>query len=314
MGEIETAANGKLQTIVAMNPIKKINAALRDYRNHPLNQHRRNRAVLEYGFIQIAARIVPGEICVGFPNGTRLLIPSRMKGAAHYIAPRLCEFEPMAFTMHFLRAEDKFADVGANIGVFTVLGAGVAGCFVHAFEPNPETFGALTRNVRLNDLVPRVKLVNAAVGRAIGSVPMTTGLGTENHIATTAEAAAAIPVKVTTLDAEFGDEAPVLLKVDVEGFEPEVFGGAEKTLANPKLQALIVERNRPGNRYGFDEGKLHQQIRERGFKPYCYDAFKREVNLMSEQTTRTIIYLRDFEAACVRLKTAPAFHLDDLHV
>jgi FkbM family methyltransferase len=297
-----------------MNPLKKINAALRDYRNHPLNQGRRNRAVFEYCFIQLAARIVPGEICASFPNGTRLLIPPRMKGAAHYIAPRLCEFEPMAFTMHFLRAEDKFADVGANIGVFTVLGAGVAGCLVHAFEPNPESFGALTRNIRLNNLVQRVKLVNAAVGRVIGGVQMITGQGTENHIALPAEAAGAIQVKMTTLDAEFADDAPALLKVDVEGFEPEVFAGGENLFRNPKLQAMIVERNRTGNRYGFDEGKLHQQIREHGFKPYYYDAFKRELNLVSEQTARTIIYLRDFEAACSRVGNAPSFHLDQLHV
>src|SRR5208282_5909309 len=144
------------------------------------------------------------EICVGFPNRTRLLVPPHMKGAAHYITPRLCEFEEMAFVMHYLRPEDLFADVGANIGAFTILAAGVAGSRVLAFEPNPDTFAALTRNIHLNALDERIKPVNAAVGRATGHIQMSAGLGTENHVATDLEQSSAITVKVTTLDDELG--------------------------------------------------------------------------------------------------------------
>ena len=81
-----------------------------------------------------------------------------MKGAAHYITPRLCEFEEMAFVMHFLRPGELFVDVGANVGAFTVLAAGVAGAAVRAFEPNPGTFEMLERNVRLNGLQEAGKL------------------------------------------------------------------------------------------------------------------------------------------------------------
>jgi FkbM family methyltransferase len=297
-----------------MNPITKVVSALREFRDHPLNRNRKNRAVFEYGFIQLAARIVPGEICVEFPNRTRLLIPPHMKGAAHYIAPRLCEFEQMAFTMHYLRAEDKFADVGSNLGSFTLLAAGVAGSRVQAFEPNPETFAALARNIRLNGLDQRVKLVNAAVGRAVGSIQMSAGLGTENHVASSTESIGSIPVKVTTLDTELADDPADFLKIDVEGFETEVFAGAVRTLQNQKLQAMIVERNDSGNRYGFDEVALHQEIRNHGFKPFHYDAFTRKLAPVGDQTTGNIIYIRNFEAASARLKSAPPFHLDDLHV
>jgi len=297
-----------------MNPITKIVGALREIRNHPLNRNRQNRAVFEYGFIQLAARLVPGEICVEFPNRTRLLIPPHMKGAAHYIAPRLCEFEEMAFTMHFLRPEDKFADVGANLGTFTVLAAGVAGSRVQAFEPNPETFAALTRNVRLNGLGERVKLVNAAVGRAVGSIQMSTGLGTENHVASAAESAGSIPVQTTTLDIELADDPADFIKIDVEGFETEAFAGGGRTLQNQKLQAMIVERNDSGNRYGFDEAALHQEIRRHGFQPCHYDPFTRQLKPAGDRLGGNIIYIRNLEAASARLKNAPPFHLDDLHV
>src|ERR1700743_2432388 len=117
-----------------MNPITKAVGALRAAPTHPGNRHRKLKAVLEYGLVQVATRFVPGEICVQFPNHTRLLVSPHMKGAAHYITPRLCEFEDMSFVMHFLRAGELFMDVGANVGAFTIMAAGVAGAQVIAFE------------------------------------------------------------------------------------------------------------------------------------------------------------------------------------
>jgi hypothetical protein len=151
-----------------MNLISKIGGALRFVANHPVNRGRKFRAVTEYGFIQVAARMIPGEICVEFPNNTRLLISPRMKGAAHFILPGLCEFEEMAFTMHFLRPDELFADVGANVGAFSVLAGSVAGARVKAFEPSADTFKILERNLRLNGLQDRAKAIHAAVGKSQG--------------------------------------------------------------------------------------------------------------------------------------------------
>jgi hypothetical protein len=50
-----------------------------------------------------------------------------MKGAAHFIYPGVCEFEEMAFVLHYARPTDLFVDVGANIGAYTVLAAGASG-------------------------------------------------------------------------------------------------------------------------------------------------------------------------------------------
>ena len=45
-----------------MNPISKVAQALGRVANHPINRRRRLKAVLEYGVIQLAARLAPGEI------------------------------------------------------------------------------------------------------------------------------------------------------------------------------------------------------------------------------------------------------------
>ncbi len=297
-----------------MYSIGKITTALQFVANHPLNRHRKFRAVAEYGLIQIAARLVPGDVCVEFPNHTRLLVSPRMKGAAHFIAPRLNDFEDMAFVMHFLRAGEMFADVGANVGAFTVLAAGVAGARTVAFEPSPETFAMLTRNVGLNGLHERVRPVNAVVGRSAGTIQFSAGLGTENHVAAETEKENSVTVPMTTLDNELAANPATLMKVDVEGFETEVFAGAEKTVKNQTLQAIIVERNGSGNRYGYDEGKLHAHVRSQGFSACCYMPFERRMRPLPDDFIGNIIYIRDLKTANERLRTAPAFELGGLKV
>jgi FkbM family methyltransferase len=297
-----------------MNPITKIVKTLNFVANHPLNRNRKFQAVAEYGFIQAAARLVPGEICLEFPNRTWVLVSPKMKGAAHFITPRLCEFNDMSFVMHFLRRDEMFADVGANIGVFTILAAGVAGAKAISFEPSPETFEMLTRNIRLNGFQDRVRPVNAVVGRNAGTVQFSAGLGTENHIVAATEKENSVTVPMTTLDNDLAASQVVLLKIDVEGFETEVFGGAEKTLQNPALQAIIIERNGSGNRYGYDEEKLHSRIRDHGFSPCGYEPFTRQARPLDNGDGGNIIYLRDLRAANERLCTAPTFELGDFKV
>jgi FkbM family methyltransferase len=296
-----------------MNPISKIAGALRAAASHPVNRHRKFKAVLEYGFVQIATRLVPGEICVEFPNHTRLLVSPHMKGAAHYITPRLCEFEDMSFVMHFLRAGELFVDVGANVGAFTIMAAGVAGARVLAFEASPDTYEMLARNIRLNGFGDRVKAIHAAAGRNEGTTQFSIGLGTENYVTNGAAAGSSVTVKMTTLDRELAGNPPDLLKVDVEGFETEVFAGATGILRNPKLKAIIVERDNLGARYGFDEEPLHREIRQCGFTGCKYEPFTRRLTEAGEDA-RNIIYVRNFAAAGEILRTAKPYTLGDLSV
>ena len=297
-----------------MNLLTKVAGALRAIANHPTNRNHRIKSVFKYGFVQIAAHLVPGDVCVEFPNHTRLLVSPHMKGAAHYIMPRLCEFEEMAFVMHYLRPGDVFADVGANVGAFTILAAGVAGARVVAFEPSPDTFAMLARNILLNNLQDRARPVHAVAARAEGQVQFSVGLGTENHVAAGTAEAGSIAVRATTLDKELAANPPNLLKVDVEGFETEVFAGATNTLRLPGLSAIVMEKNDLGSRYGFDEDRLHREIRDCGFVPCKYEPFARRLISTSVQAPSNIIYTRDVAAANERLRTAPPFTLDDLTV
>jgi FkbM family methyltransferase len=256
---------------------------------------------------QLTARAQRGDVIVAFPNTTRLAVSPWAKGAAHYIFPRLCEFEEMSLVMHYLRPGDVFVDVGANIGAYTVLAAGVAGANVVGFEPIPRTFAQCIRNVELNQLGGKVRAINAAVGAEAGALRMTDDLGTENYIV--ARGGAGCEVPVITLDSQLAGQTPTLIKVDVEGFESAVFAGARHTMTLSGLQALIVERNEGGTRYGFDVGLLHRQIRDFGFSPFSYLPFERRLVPLPDDARGNLIYLRNADAITQRLRAATPYTL-----
>lgn len=297
-----------------MGFVSKVYHTLRSVGNHPLKRNAKWRAMRDFAVAQVAVRMIPGDVCVPFPNGTRLLISPQMKGAAHFISPGLCEFDEMAFVIHFLRPDNLFADVGANVGAYTVLASGVSGAKSISFEPSPTTFAYLQGNVRLNHLEARATAINAAVGRKAGRLRLTANLGTENFVCPTGSGGESVEVEVKTLDDVFSGQAPDLIKIDVEGYETEVIHGGEQLLRNPGLQAMIVERGAVGDRYGFDENALHDFIRKAGFRPCAYVAMERNLSEVSSDALGNIIYVRDLKTVQDRVRSATAFQFAGVQI
>jgi FkbM family methyltransferase len=136
-------------------------------------------------------------------------------------------------------------DVGANIGVFTVLQAR-QGARVYSFEPNPESYGRLARNVTANKMNDCVRLFPTALGdeRGTGSLHVIGG-GTTGGVVTPVKArasASGVAVPIATLD-EVVSTLPGLsidlLKIDAEGSEVAILRGGEQTLDH--VQRLMVE-------------------------------------------------------------------------
>jgi FkbM family methyltransferase len=163
-----------------------------------------------------------------------------MKGATANIYVGLTEFADMLTALHFLREGDLFFDIGANVGVYTVLASGVCKATTWAFEPDAETVSHLKRNIELNNLGSRVRVFECAVGQEQGEIAFTVGLDTVNRIASADD----VNVRMTRLeqlDALVGDVAPSMIKVDVEGAEEGVLQGAKALLANPCLKVIELE-------------------------------------------------------------------------
>jgi FkbM family methyltransferase len=271
---------------------------------HPLL---RGRPWLGFGrflWWQGISRLRPGRHRYDWIGGSRLWLQRGWGGLTGNYYAGLHEFEDMAFLLHLLRPDDRFVDVGANMGSYTVLARGVCQACTVSYEPVPVTFQRLQDNLQLNNaLDERSRLVNAAVGSAPGTLRMSEGQDAMNHVAR-ADEAAALEVPVVTLDEDLF-ATPLLMKVDVEGFETEVFRGAQRHLANPALRAIIVELNGLGQRYGYDEQALHAELLAAGFRAFTYDAFARQLSPLSAPGPHNTLYCRDLAFIEARLASAP---------
>jgi FkbM family methyltransferase len=151
-----------------------------------------------------------------------------------------------------LRAGDLFVDVGAHWGFFSLLAAThpAGGIDVVAFEPDLTNALTLTENVARNGLANAITVVCAACGNRNEMAPLVlnTTMGHSIRGIGLAPAARCVSkwVPVVTLDgalAGIGKQAArLILKIDAEGFEPNVIVGAQALLAAGRIALIIWER------------------------------------------------------------------------
>ncbi|MGH9225048.1 MAG: FkbM family methyltransferase [Acidimicrobiales bacterium] len=179
----------------------------------------------------------------------------------------LPDWPEMPFVLDYLRPGDVMVDVGANVGLYTLLAASVGGVNVIAFEPNAGARARAAANVARNGLAHQVDLRAEAVADVAGPADFTTGWGPMNRLIDGGSDAAE-QVEVVTLDGAV--PAPItLVKVDVEGEELAVLRGADRLLRTSR-PALILEANDP-------EG-LTAHLRGLGYSWVTYDPGTRRLN------------------------------------
>ena len=225
----------------------------------------------------------------------------------------LDDFEEMSFLLHFLRSDDVFLDVGANVGAYSLLASGICQSKTIAIEPIPATFQRLKANVKLNILDHFIECVNIGLGSQAGRLDFIDSPHSEmNRVAIVNESSAyhQVTINVRPVDHIVSEKAfPALIKIDVEGFEIEVLKGAFQCLKDMRLKALIIELNGSGEKYGYtDEQVMSALIAER-FAPYRYEPFSRELVPLDgkDKAKFNTIFVRDHDDVLAKLKTAPEF-------
>lgn len=182
--------------------------------------------------------------------GARLKLPADLRFTTTSIYLLRDNVEPeVRYLDKFLRRGDVFVDVGANIGLFTLKAATIASRVVAA-EPGADAGQQLRQNLALNSftnvtIVP--KAISDSVGKAVlfhnplGDDPQAFSLINDGTSTDSEE------VEITTLDnlvADAGVSRVDCIKIDVEGAEDRVIGGASKTL-DAYHPTVIFEMNCP---------------------------------------------------------------------
>ena len=241
-----------------------------------------------------------------------LLIDKGMIGATGNIYVGLLEFEDMAFVLHFLRPGDVMGDIGANVGVYTIIAAKNAGANVIAIEPISAASLRLKDNVKLNSIDHLVTVLNCGAADVNGELEFTMTMDAVNHVAVAEdkiESTKLIKVSVRTTDDIFQNNKPVLLKIDVEGFEFPVIEGAKNILKSDELSAIIIELNGSGLRYGFRDDDIHNELLSYGFSAYEYDPFTRKIKPIEKPGNFNTIYLRNEKWVLERLTSSRKFNV-----
>jgi FkbM family methyltransferase len=280
--------------------------------NHPLNVKDKRHALARYLRWQLGSRLLPGAVVVPFVNDTHLVVSPGMTGATMYVYTGLADFADCSLLLHLLRPGDLFVDIGANVGVYSVLAAGVIGARAVTVEPVPSTYRKMLENVAANHIEDLVTPHNIGLGSRVETLRFTADRDTMNHVLTDPHwTGPSIEVPVRTLDEVLGGESPRLIKIDVEGWESEVLAGAEAVLSRPALLGLIIEMNSSSAEFSSNEQRVHDCMMRHGFAPYEYAPHARTLHLLAtkSRTTPNTIYLRSVDEAQGLLKSADAFRI-----
>lgn len=176
-----------------------------------------------------------------------------------------------ALMAHFSDENSGVADIGANVGIFTLpLARHVRKGQVYAFEPNPTSCRVLSEAVRANGLLSRATVERVALGATEGEaaffVPADNAGAAGLQGTGRARCGHTLRVNVSTFDswwAGVGEPSISVVKIDVEGHEPEVLQGMAGAL--DALRPVVILEVSPDV---FDPAPLFAQLKGIGYELY----------------------------------------------
>lgn len=152
---------------------------------------------------------------------------------------------------------EVLVDIGANVGMYTIMAAKGRDVTVYAFEPESQNYALLNRNIAYNHLQDRCTAWPLALSNisrvdrlylsqfAAGASCHTFGASIDHHLRERDQSfvQGCVAVPLDKLVEEEVIPQPDHIKIDVDGLEHLVMDGARHVLASPKLKSVLVELN-----------------------------------------------------------------------
>lgn len=159
-------------------------------------------------------------------------------------ANRTWEPEEGELLRNLVKPGDVFVDVGANVGYFVrLIGTHCGPSVIHAFEPQPTSAALLALNAW--DLPVPVSIWPLALADAAGTVVVSTAEHNVGDTRVSAPAADATAVATAVAGVAKMDDLIAgrvdVVKIDVQGYEPEVIRGMTRIASENTQIRLVIE-------------------------------------------------------------------------
>ena len=161
----------------------------------------------------------------------------------HFTRNKLIEPEIFLILKEYLNEGDVFFDIGAFVGSHSLYASRKVGRNgqVFSFEPNPFNAQELRKNILLNG-IENISVFQIALGGSNRKFDfcLPKRHGDKTSFLINCNSANKISVDERTLKsfAEEQEVSPCLIKIDVEGFEYEIFKGSESYFINNKPNTI----------------------------------------------------------------------------
>jgi FkbM family methyltransferase len=193
------------------------------------------------------------------------------------------ELTEIKYLKQIIKDGDTVLDLGANIGVYTLIFAKLVGKSGHvfAFEPDPLNFEILSKNVKENKH-ENVTLVQKAVSEKNDKIKLY--VSKRNHashrIFDSEEKRNSIEIEVITLDTYFEKiKKPInFIKIDVEGVEGATLLGASNIIKNSKDLVIMMEYFPKWiKKYGMNPEEILNLLIDKKFKLFNISQIQRKI-------------------------------------
>lgn len=243
--------------------------------SHPNCKNQQIQSVFKFFGWQVYKRLMRRYLDIQVIPGVKIRCYPDSYSSAAALYCGLYDYNDMNFLLRYLQPQDSFLDIGANVGIYTLLAASkIKSGAIYSFEVLPKNYARLEENLKLNQF-NQVKTYAVAISDSTGTIALNLADGDCKASVIAKASDNTILVPTDTLDNLIQEEfLPnlTLAKMDIEGAEILAFKGAASLLKQQRPLVWILEILNDTNDLAHQEQNVVDLLQSYGYGLYHYNA------------------------------------------